>query len=418
MKRNLTDTFLRTLRAPADRLEVNDAACRGLALRVTASDVRTWCYRYTNAAGTVSRLTIGRYPEIGLADARLRADALRRDLSNGVDPVVAQRQRKTEARSKSKSFAHLVERYVEEYVRRECRPRTIEEYERNLTKHVLPHWADRNFDAITRADVVELVNRIARQAPIAASRVATLVGQVFNFAIDVGVLMSSPAVRIRKPGKDVPRERVLTDDEIRLFWPGIIQSPVSRPVGLALRAALLLGLRAGEIAGLRRDELRDFDDQEQAVIELKGSRTKNGRALRLPLSRLAHATLAEACELSTDDTFVFPSIGTAIEAHALAKAMARFGEELTGPQAKTWKAERPTPHDLRRTCRTRLSSLGVPSEVCDQILNHSPQDIGNKVYNQHSYADEKRRALDAWSGLVERILDPKPSVVTFKRGTR
>jgi integrase len=418
MKRTLTDAFIRTLRAPSTgRLEINDTACRGLALRVTTNEVRTWNFRFTNAAGAVSRMTIGRYPIISLADARLRADALRRDLSTGLDPVVALRQRKLEAQNKMKTFGHLAERYVVEYVRRETRPRTAEEYERNLTKHVLPHWADRNYDGITRADVVELVNRIAREVPIAASRVATLIGQVFNFGIDVGVLQNSPAVRIRKPGKDVPRERVLTDDEIRLFWPRIIESPISRPVGLALRAALLLGLRAGEIAGLRRDELREFADKRKAAIELSGERTKNKRPLWLPLSPLAHATIAEALELSADDTFIFPSFdGAAIEAHALAKAMYRFGAGLTGSETKSWRTERPTSHDLRRTLRTRLSALGVPREVCDVIMNHSPQDIGRKHYDWHLYADEKRQALDAWARTVQIILDGKPAnIVTLKR---
>jgi integrase len=250
--------------------------------------------------------------------------------------------------------------------------------------------------------------------------VATLIGQVFNFGIDVGVLQNSPAVRIRKPGKDIPRERVLTDDEIRLFWPRIVESPISRPVGLALRAALLLGLRAGEIAGLRRDELRDFADKRKAAIELSGERTKNKRPLWLPLSPLAHETIAEALDLSADDTFVFPSIdGVAIEAHALAKAMYRFGDALTGSETKSWRAERPTPHDLRRTLRTRLSALGVPREVCDVIMNHSPQDIGRKHYDWHLYADEKRQALDAWARTVQIILDGKPAtVVAFAKRRR
>lgn len=418
MKRNLTDAFIRSIRAPTTgRLELNDAACRGLALRITPNDVRTWNYRYTTPTGGVGRMAIGRYPAVSLADARLRADALRWDLSQGVDPMAALRQRKIETQSKSKTFGHLAERYVEEYVRRECRPRTAEEYERNLTKHVLPNWADRNYDAITRADVVELVNRIARKTPIAASRVATLIGQVFNFAIDVGVLTASPAIRIRKPGKDLARQRVLSDAEIRLFWPRIVESPVSRPVGLALRAALLLGLRAGEIAGLRRDELRDFGDQRKPAIELKGDRTKNKRPLWLPLSRLAHETITEALKLSADDVFVFPSIdGAAIEAHALAKAMHRFGKELAGQEAKSWKAAQPTPHDLRRTARTRLSALGVPTEICDRILNHAPQGIGNKVYNWHKYQDEMRVALDAWARAVEMIVEGKSAkIISIRR---
>jgi integrase len=353
LKKALTDTLIRSLRAPSNgRLEINDASCRGLSLRVTQNDVRTWSFRFTNVQGSVSRLAIGNYPAVPLAEARLRADALRRDIANGVDPVLALRQRKIEARSKSKTFGHLAERYIVEHTRRHNRPRTAEENERNLRKHVLPHWADRPYAQITRADIVELIERIADKHPIAANRVATLISRLFTFAIDIGVMTSSPAVRLKKPGKERVKTRVLTDDELRLFWPRIVETPVSRPAGLALRAALLLGLRAGEIAGLRRDELQDFDDKKRAAIELRGGRTKNGRPLRLPLSTIAHQTIAEAADLSADDVFVFPGIeGAPIEAHSLATAMRRFRESLKGDQAKSWRSDPPTPHDLRRTLR-------------------------------------------------------------------
>src|SRR5262252_8822120 len=185
VKRVLTDAFIRSQKAPREgRLEFNDVACRGLALRVTPNDVRTWAFRFTNAAGALQRMTIGNYPTIGLADARLRADALRRDLANGTDPIAAQRARKAEARSKTKTFGHLAERYVVEYARRHCRPRTAEENERNLKNHVLPHWADRNFNGIARADVIELIEGVARKAPVMANRIAMLISGVFTFAID------------------------------------------------------------------------------------------------------------------------------------------------------------------------------------------------------------------------------------------
>jgi integrase len=407
MKKALTDAFIRTLRAPTDgRLEINDAACRGLSLRVTPNDARSWSFRFSNAAGAVQRMSIGGYPTIGLADARLRADALRRELANGVDPVVAQRNRKAEARSKSKTFGHLCERYVHEHVRRHCRSRTAEEYERNIAKHLLPHWGERNYDTITRADCVERIEQIARTHAIAANRVCALIGQIFNFAVDVGLLTTTPAVRLRRPGKEEPRTRVLSDDEIRIFWPGIVESPVSKSVGLALRAALLLGLRAGEIAGLRRDELRNFDNPKRAALELVGERTKNGRPLWLPLSPLVRETIGQALELSACDTCVFPGVdGGAVEAHALAKAMARFAEQVD------WHKDAPTPHDLRRTLRTRLSAQGTPTEVCDAIMNHAPQDIGRKHYDRHRYEAEKRAALDRWSRTLEGIFSGKSATV-------
>ena len=56
-----------------------------------------------------------------------------------------------------------------------------------------------------------------------------------------------------------------------------------------------------------------------------------------------------------------------------------------------------TPHDLRRTCATRLGDMGVPDEIIGRVLNHSPTSITGKVYNKACRAVEVRQALDAWA---------------------
>jgi integrase len=76
------------------------------------------------------------------------------------------------------------------------------------------------------------------------------------------------------------------------------------------------------------------------------------------------------------------------------------------PAVRTWRAELPTPHDLRRTVGTRLAELRVPREVRDGVLNHAARDVGTKHYNLHDYADEKREALNRWAVAVAATLDP------------
>ncbi len=71
---------------------------------------------------------------------------------------------------------------------------------------------------------------------------------------------------------------------------------------------------------------------------------------------------------------------------------------------KTWKAEPPSPHDLRRTLRTRLSALGVSKEDRDAILNHTPTDVGTKHYDLYDRAKEKRQALTLWNDALVELL--------------
>ena len=172
--------------------------------------------------------------------------------------------------------------------------------ERNLRKHILPHWASRDVTGIERSDVIRLVERIITAGkPVQANRVQALISKIFSFAIDADLVKAHPCSRLNKRSKETPRERTLTDDEIRTFWNAAVAPPVSRPVGLALRLVLALGCRSGEIVGMARKEL-EFDKRGTPISwTIPGARTKNGRAHFVPLSPLARDLISEALQLST-----------------------------------------------------------------------------------------------------------------------
>jgi integrase len=91
--------------------------------------------------------------------------------------------------------------------------------------------------------------------------------------------------------------------------------------------------------------------------------------------------------------------------------MRRFAEHLAGDgeAAKTWRANPPTPHDLRRTIATRLAALGVSKEDRDAVMNHTPQGVGKRHYDLYEREREKRRALDRWSVALSAILADEPA---------
>jgi integrase len=71
-------------------------------------------------------------------------------------------------------------------------------------------------------------------------------------------------------------------------------------------------------------------------------------------------------------------------------------------------------HDLRRTVRTRLSSLRVPDAVAEMVIGHGRKGI-QRVYDQHTYLTEMREALDAWAVRLRTIVDPPPPNVVPMR---
>ena len=122
--------------------------------------------------GKPSRFTIGRYPDVGIAAARERGNALRRDVAAGINPV--ERKYRDRHDASAKTFQGLAARYMEEHARRFKRSAHADE--RCLEMHILPVWAKRRYDQIERADVIELVEAIIKKGtPVQANRVQALV---------------------------------------------------------------------------------------------------------------------------------------------------------------------------------------------------------------------------------------------------
>lgn len=426
MKIALTDATIRGIEPPeTGRLEIADQRCSGLTLRVTPAGVRSWSFRFRDPeSNRVTRATIGVYPDVGLAAARQQADELRRGVRRDkINPVQAKKQAKKDA--ETKTFAALADLYLEKHAR--PKKRTADADERNLRLHVLPVWGKRRFDRLSRSDVVELLDGMASAGkPIQANRVAALISKVFNFALNRDLVAVNPAARIDRPGVERAKRRVLSDAELALFWKRIIHKPVSRPVGLALRLCLLTATRAGEVAGLARSELQGLDTDEPLWL-LPPERAKNNREFAIPLSPLAVETIREALALVEDDEqFVFPSPSvkhSPITGHSLAVAMARFARELPegDPLADGWRAEAPTPHDLRRTAATRMSSAAISSDDVSACLNHVRRDVTGRHYDLYDRLPQKRAAFAELAAIVEKVINAPSNVVAMpgrKRAAR
>jgi integrase len=408
MRKLLTDAHCRALAPPREgRLDIADLRCAGLSFRVTPAGARSWAFRFRDpATGASSRATIGSFPDVGLSDARARANEMRAAVDAGRNPVVEKRTQR--ALANQRSFAAVAERYMTEHSRR--KKKSWGDDERNLNLHVLPLWRSRQLEDIRRADIIALVEGLVQDGkPVLANRVQSLISSLFSFALDADLVEANPCARLRKRGTEQPVRRVMSDAEIRLFWKRVVASPVSPGMGLAMRLQLLTGARPGEVAAIRRAEIDALNDPERASWTIPGTRTKNSRDHFVPLSALALKTIAAARELSGDSEFLFPSrvIGSGpIKGHALAVAMRRLSESenLSGPGSDTWKASPPTPHDLRRTFATRLSELGVAKEDRDACLNHKAQDVGSRHYDLYERAKEKRAALELFAKSIAAIL--------------
>jgi integrase len=282
---------------------------------------------------------------------------------------------------------------------------------RLLKNDCLPVWGKKKVKTIRRRDIVLLLDDIEKRAPITRNRVHGALSRLFNFAAERGIIEDSPCVRIRKL-TEKGRTRVLDDDEIRHLWCALDPEQIKpmdayRLTKLALKVILLTGQRPGEVVGMRWAEIKDD------VWYIPAERMKNGDQHNVPLTTLALETIDQARHLSGDSEFVFRSTHRdgPMSARALSRAIVSHWEAI-GIKEKF------TPHDLRRTVRTRLAELGIDDVIAERVLGHKLQGI-MRVYNQHSYEIEKRQALEKWERKLRHIVgieEPgKGNVIEFKR---
>jgi integrase len=230
---------------------------------------------------------------------------------------------------------------------------------------------------------------------------------MLRWAVSRGDLDHSPIEAMRKPPGSKPRERVLSDDEIRTLWNGLPEALARSPgCQRIIKLCLVTGQRVGEVAGMTRGEL----DLKHKLWNLPGARTKNGHAHTVPLSPLAIELIGEG-----DGELVFPNAegeGTlpgAAVARTITRAQDRFG-------IAHWTA-----HDLRRSALTGMAKLGIAPLVLGHIANHrttTKAGMTLSVYVHHAYEKEKREALELWADRLQGIIAGGADVVQLGRGKR
>ena len=385
--RKLTDVVLRSLRPSERQIDYWDVRPTGFGVRLSPAGRRTFIVRY-RTGGRYRRMSLGVYPMLSLAEARRHAYRVLGEVASDRDPA----QARDDARS-APTFDELATLYMEKHARVKKRSWRVDG--RLIAKELLPQWRTRRASEIHRRDVRALVEGIAdRPAPIMANRVLALISKIFNFGIGREIVEFNPCARLDRPAKEHPRDRVLTDAEIRTLWAALDREPSD--VAAAFRLRLVTAQRGVEVHDMGWRDI-DLDGRWWTI---PGSLTKNGLPHRVPLNALALEILAERGNGmgagESTSPYVLPE---ARSARRRSTATARFAlDDFRG-------------HDLRRTAASRMASAGVPRLVIGKILNHVERGV-TAVYDRHGYDAEKREALDAWACDLKAILAPTQDATT------
>lgn len=393
MRKKLTTKTIDALpSAKGKRYEVRDTVLPGLHIRVSATGGKVW-YLAARVDGRLRRIKLGSYPVISLSDARQSAQDILRDIALGTYAESGAGSPEAPTLTLGDIIPQFIDRHAKRYTKDWKGTQSV--LLRMQKLHSKP------IDQIKRPDVVRELEAMIADIKEAggkgtrANRGLAAIKKLYSWCIDQGIVEISPVAALKRPIKEVARDRLLTDDEIKSFWRGCeVEGYPFEQFGKLL---LVTGQRLREISDMRWSEL----DLEKGTLTLKGSRTKNGTMHVLPLSPQAVAILSEIPRRLNSD-FVFTTTGT-----TPISGFGRFKQRLdvfVGLDAEDWRF-----HDLRRTAATNMAIMGVQPHIIEAVLNHKTGIVSGvaAVYNRYAYVDEKREALERWAGRVTELVEDK-----------
>jgi integrase len=406
-KKNLNDRALKALK-PAkagQRYAMMDTVVPGFGVRVTDKATKTFILvaRYPGSSNPTRR-SLGEYGAIGLADAREKARKWISLIEKGVDPQVdTERQRLAEQRNRASTFAAAAEDFLEHI----SDQRRVDDVERTMRRVFIPKWGDRPISEIDRFDVQSVIESTVRRGKRAMAHLEFAhIRRFFNFAVarERYGIDRSPCDRIAPAdliGEKRHRDRVLDDDELRALWRAA--GTLGYPFGSAVQVLMLTGQRKSEVAEAQWGEF----DLGKAVWTIPPTRMKADAPHVVPLTDDVLKVLQGLPRFKGGD-FVFSYDFGASAMHVSTKSKRRLDAAMAVALGR--EVEPFVLHDIRRTVRTNLPRLRVPTEISELVIGHTKQGL-HKVYDQYAYLDEKREALTLWATHLRSIVAPPAAAV-------
>jgi integrase len=379
-------------------------APRGFGVRVTAGGAKSFVINY-RIRHREYRYTIGTFPDWSVLKAVREARILRQRIDRGENPLDDRVPVPA-----SKTVAVVLDDFVARYVEKEAKLRSAAYIKRAFERLAKPRIGKIGIYELRRSDVAGMLDKIAdERGLVMADQTLAYLRKAFNWYAGKDDEFRSPIVRgmSRTKPRERARTRVLSDDEIRVLWPML---DVAGTFGALVKTLLLTAQRREEVAHMSRAEIG-----KDGIWTVPAERYKAKKPHFVPLSDAVLALFDAQLKLDGCD-YVFPSrAGTPFSAFGKSKA-ALDKAVLAAMQRRAAKGTKVAPlpnwtlHDLRRTGKTLMVRAGVRPDVSERVLGHVIRGVEG-IYDRHSYADEKRDALEKLATMIEHILNPAASNV-------
>jgi len=427
---------------------LNEVAIWGhgsLLARITPAGDRLFYFQYTTEAGKRYAMPIGTYGSgedgtMTLADARQRAMELASLHKSGTRNVREHLEAEEAARValREAELAKLAAQKAAlevEQARQAARKSVRQLFEhwaavdlinrkdggtevhRMFEKDVLPILGEMAVEDVKKGHITEVTDALlARGVNRMAKMIFSLMRQMFRFAVDRDLIEHDPTASIRKAkigGKDVERDRVLSDEEIRLLAAKAPEAGLLPSTEAAIWIALSTCCRIGELLGARWEHV----DLKQGTWLIPVENSKNGKPHTVSLSPFTTQQFERIKQINGKSIWCYPN--TDDSGPVCSKTVTKqLGDRQREPgkgvmsnrsakaQALVLPGGKWTPHDLRRTGATMMTALGVLPEVAERCLNHTEENKVKRIYQRHSYAAEMKSAWEVLGKHLKQLASP------------
>lgn len=388
----LSDVAIRTAKPRDKPYKLADGG--GMYLEISPSGGKWWRLKY-RFDGKEKRLSLGTYPEVGLKEARVKREDLRRLLAAGVDPGENRRAAKAaRAEALANSFEVVAREWFAKYSPRWA-PSHADKLIQRLERDIFPWLGSRPIADLTAADLLETLQRIEdRGALETAHRAKQNCSQVFRYAVATRRAERDPTVDLKGALPPVVRTHfaAITDPKAVGAMLRKLETYKGHFVTRsALMLAPLLFVRPGE---LRAAEWADID-LEAGEWRYLVSKTKTQHVV--PLARQAVEVLRELQALTGGGRYVFPGTRTStkpMSEAAISAALKRLGIPNTEMN----------PHGFRAMARTILDEvLGVRPDYIEHQLAHAVRDPNGRAYNRTAHLPERKKMMQQWADYLDSL---------------
>lgn len=400
----LTNVEIRNAK-PRDK-EYNLSDGRGLALRVKSSGSKVWIFNYQQPyAKKRTNLGFGSYPEVSLAQARLKRDEARQLLTQDIDP---KDHRESQVAERTAELNNTLEKLAEQWLEIK-RPSITEGHAastwNSLALHVFPSLGNFPVSKLTAQKVIAVLRPVAAKGNLeTVKRLCQRLNEIMIYAVNSGVIQHNPLAGIGKAFSAPKKQNAPTikPEELPALMRSISRASIKFVTRCLIEWQLHTLARPSEAAGAKWDEI-DFD---QKLWIIPAERMKKRRTHTVPLTPQALAILEELKPISGHREHIFPADRNPrshMNAQTANMALKRMGYE-----------NKLVAHGLRALGSTTLNEQGFDHDLIEAALAHVDKNEVRAAYNRSDYIKRRTTMMEWWSEHIETCSRNMSKVVNLE----